>query len=286
VTGARGGWSAARKISPAERRLLAMASIDEGSFDSKLATVGLVADVSAAGRALAAQPTVALVSICLWWFPILVAAGTSGSPHRNPWLGAADVALLLVFCGWAGAERIFFLRHFAGRAVTLRHLLYLVKAFVGRFLALGLLAAVAMVVWSVLLSVLSGGGVKAQAPRSRIGTMAFTLALDVSLTFVPAALAFTTRSVRRALRIGFAMIRQTWPRCALYVLCPPLALNLNSVIYHPADLPMLRLLGAAALAVVALLAKGATVAFYLRQLPVNNDDGAAYIAGTDEPRAD
>ena len=262
-----------------------MAFIDEEPFDSRPATVGPIADLLAAARALVAQPTVALVSIGLWWFPILV-AGTPRLPHHKWALAIADLAVLLVFCGWAGAERIFFLRHFAGEPVTLRHLLYLVRPFMGRFLALGFLCGVAMVPWSVLVALTSGGGVKALGPRSRIGTIIFTIVLDFALTFVPAALAFTTRSVQRALRIGFAMIRQTWPRCALYVLCPPLALNLNSIVYSPADLPMLRLFGAAALAIVALLAKGATVAFYLRQQPVDNGDGAAHIAATAEPTAD
>ena len=256
-----------------------MTPVDEESFDSKPATVGPIADLSAAARALVAQPTVALVSIGLWWFPILVGAGTPGPPRRNLGLAIADLAVLLVFCGWMGAERIFFLRHFAGKPVTLRHLLSLVTSFMGRFIALGFLTGIALVVWSVLVAILSGGGVKALVPRSRIGPMAFTLVLDFALTFVPAALALTTRSVGRALRIGFAMIRQTWPRCALYVLCPPLALNLNSLVYRPVDLPMLRLLGAAVLAIVALLAKGATVAFYLRQQPVDNDDGAALLLG-------
>ncbi len=257
-----------------------MAPIDGESFDSKPALVGPIADLSAAARALVAQPTVALVTIGLWWFPILVAGGPSGSPYRNLALGIADLAVVLVFCGWVGAERIFFLRHFAGKPVTLRHLLSLVEPFMGRFLALGLLAGIAPLVLLVPLTLLWGGGVKALVPRARIGTIAFALALDFALTFVPPALAFTTRSVRRALRIGFALIRQTWPRCALYVLCPPLALNLNNLVFRPGDLPMLRLLGAAFLAIVALLAKGATVAFYLRQQPVDNDDGAAHIAAT------
>lgn len=261
-----------------------MAPLHEEPFDSEPAPVGLIADLWAASRALMAQPTVALVSIGLWSFPILMAVATPGTPRRNLGLAIANLAVLLVFCGWAGAERIFFLRHFAGKPVTLRHLLSLVKPFIGRFLALGFLAGAAMATWWVLLRILSGGNLKAALPRSGIGMMAFTVATDFALTFVPAALAFTTRSVPRALRIGFAMIRGTWPGCALYVLFPPLALNLNSLVY-PVDLPMLRLFGAAALAVVALLAKGATVAFYLRQRPVDADDGAAYIAATVEPTA-
>src|SRR6266436_2100774 len=53
--------------------------------------------------------------------------------------------------------------------------------------------------------------------------------MDFALTFVTPALAYTTRSAARGRGIGFAMIRQTWPRCAFYVLCPPLAVNILSV---------------------------------------------------------
>jgi hypothetical protein len=47
-------------------------SFDEAIPDSKPAPTGFVADVLSAARALIAQPMVALVSILLWWVPILM----------------------------------------------------------------------------------------------------------------------------------------------------------------------------------------------------------------------
>ncbi len=99
------------------------------------------------------------------------------------------------------------------------------------------------------------------------------VSMDFALTFVTPALAYTTRSAVRALRIGLAMIRQTWPRCAFYVLCPPLAVNILSVVY-PVSIPGARLVLDVVLALAWLLAKGAIAAFYLRERGSFSDDGA------------
>src|SRR5207247_11202300 len=76
---------------------------------------------------------------------------------------------------------------------------------------------------------------------------------DFLLTFVTAALAYTTRSAVRGLAMGVAMIRQTWPRSALYVLCPPLALNLLHVI-HPVSGRTVGLAISSVLVLISLLA--------------------------------
>ncbi len=110
----------------------------------------------------------------------------------------------------------------------------------------------------------------------------FFVAMDFALTFVTPALAYTTRSALRALGMGLVMIRQAWPRCALYVLCPPLALNLLHLVY-PVGSVTVGLAISSVLVVVSLLAKGAIAAFYLRERGSYSDDGAAYITWEDEP---
>jgi len=94
------------------------------------------------------------------------------------------------------------------------------------------------------------------------------LPLDLALTFVTSALVFTTRSARQALRIGLAMIRQTWPRSGLYLLCPPLALNMLNSIY-PTEILVVNVVTTAGLGLLALLTKGAIAAFYLRERSVS-----------------
>jgi hypothetical protein len=136
-----------------------------------------------------------------------------------------------------------------------------------------LLGAIA---WIIPFALIGGGSPKTHPVAFRVAATSFTVFVDFALTFVPSALAFTTRSLRGALQIGFAMIRRTWPRCALYVLCPPIALNVYNFAF-PTDLPVLRLVVVAVLAAIALLARGATAAFYLREQSVSSDDGAAHI---------
>jgi hypothetical protein len=142
----------------------------------------------------------------------------------------------------------------------------------GRFLRLGLLVGIVAV---PLLFVVAGhhDGAAAHASRTtarRIGLMAITVPLDLALTFVTSALVFTTRSAWQALRVGLGMIRQTWPRSGLYVLCPALALNMLNAIY-PTDILLVRVVTTAALGLLALLAKGATAAFYLRERSASAD---------------
>jgi hypothetical protein len=93
------------------------------------------------------------------------------------------------------------------------------------------------------------------------------VAFDVALTFVVPALALTTRSVREALRIGMAMVRDAWPMSAWYVLAPGLTLtvlsNIADYAYRPNEALQVTLV--VSTAILALLAKGAIVAFYVRQ---------------------
>jgi hypothetical protein len=49
---------------------------------------------------------------------------------------------MVIMAGWYGAERIFFQSQLAGRAVSLRHLVGLVRPFAGRFVRLGVIFGV------------------------------------------------------------------------------------------------------------------------------------------------
>ncbi len=249
----------------------------ETSLDAKLAPGDFVADVSFAARALLSQPAVVIVPVLLWSLPI---TSTAGARHPNPWLLIVYSVGMLFSIGWMGAERIFFLRHHEKQPVTMGELLGLVTSFFGRFFALGLLFLLAFFFWAVPLMMLCQP-LAAHPIRYHLGIALFMTAMDFALTFVPSALAFTTRSVRRALRIGYWMIRRTWPRCGLYVLCPPLALNFINAVY-PMHLTSVRLAVTAGLTVIGLLAKGATAAFYLRERLPFGPDGAAHIAAADE----
>jgi len=196
---------------------------------------------------------------------------------------AAALALQLFRLGWYGAERIFFQRQLEGRPVALPHLFRLVKPFVGRFLVLGVLCLTVIVAFFFALARVLGIAMPdhltdANTPMPvKLIIAHLALGADFSLTFVTPALAYTTRSAVRSVRIGLTMIGQTWPRSALYVLCPPLALNLLNYIFPVGGL-VLQLTITFGVTLVGLLAKGAIAAFYLRERGSYSEDGAAYIS--------
>jgi len=240
------------------------------SLDEKLAPQDFVADFVWAARAVLKQPQVALVTIALWCSPFLLLVGSPRTAKIAAVL--ASIFVLFLMCGWNGAERLFFLRQHEGKAVTLGDLLRAAPRFAGRFARLGFLFAMATAPFVFLPGYLLGRHAVVAGHASSTSPPQWPVALvvvvmDLLLTFVTSALVFTTRSARRALRIGVQMIRQTWPRSGLYVICPPLALNMLNSMY-PTQIQLVRIATTAGLAVLALLAKGATAAFYLRECPV------------------
>ena len=251
-------------------------------LESTSSRIGFGADLASAAQALISQPSVPLVSLAVWLLPSVIIASTVPG-HRSVGPVLAIMLATTVFqLGWYGAERVFFQRRFHGEPVAVRHLLGLVGPFIGRFFAVGL-------PFGIVLSGFYFTAFRVHRPVGgpmpgwfHVGAGLFLLAMDFALTFVTPALAYTTRSALRAMGIGVAMIRQTWPRSALYVLCPPLALNLLHMI-HPFSGRTVGLAISSVLVVVSLLAKGAIAAFYLRERGSYSENGAAYITAQDEP---
>jgi hypothetical protein len=173
------------------------------------------------------------------------------------------VALLTV--GWPGVQRAWYLRTFTGRPMTLKEIPSLLSAYFARFFVAGLLIAVIFV--PVLVVVLLA------APDHRtdvyVGLAMAAVIADLALTFVTPALTFAAGTVTEAFGAGFRMIARQWPACALYVLIPPLALNL----FFRASRTMGpgRAIVLCVSALVALACKGATVRFYVRRAGVQSD---------------
>lgn len=188
-----------------------------------------------------------------------------------------------------GAERIWYLRLFRGEKITARELWRMTWAFFGRFAVLGLLFAIA---WSPVLIL----GFRSHAndpdsaekifstPAMWAASALLTIAIDFALTFVTPALAFSTRSVRGALRLGFRMLRQHWPRTAWYALVPPLAVVMMLRITEPTSVGVSGIAVSTGSALLNLWFKGATAAFYLRRVPVGSD-GAAFAPQTEASEA-
>ncbi|HEX4405097.1 MAG TPA: hypothetical protein VH560_09735 [Polyangia bacterium] len=243
--------------------------IDEQTLDEKLAPQRFVDDFVWAARALRAQPSVAMVSAALWVVPVVV----SWARTVNPYFVLAWLVITPIYFGWFGAERLFFLRQREEKKTTLRELVVAARLYAGRFFRLGVLVSLGLIpVWLIFIATLQYHSPthSSLGTSQRIMTIASIVLIDLVLTFVPSALVFTTRSTREALRIGWSMIRETWPRSGLYVLCPPLALNVLSTIYptHTQALQIAKMVG---VSLLALVAKGATAAFYLRERSASLD---------------
>jgi hypothetical protein len=249
----------------------------QDSVNESLEHRGFAQDFWWAFRALRSQPSVTVVSLIVTTLIPLWFALDSAVPHLpNLLIMPTVVGLYIVLLGWLGSERVFFLCRFEGRQVTVGHLLRLVKSFYGRFFRLGLVVAAPLMV----LGALAGAHIQdANTPALwwTVPVFLVMLAVDFSFTFVPPALAYTTPSVERALRIGFAMIRETWPESALYVLCPPLALGAVNLVTDPFGSRGLQVVTNGVIVFVGLLAKGSIAAFYLRERGARGDDGAASV---------
>ena len=220
------------------------------------------ADLAASLRAWATYPLVPALTAIFALLTLL--------PPPWTWL-TLPVGIFAI--GWPGTERMLYLRAYRGLPLLRSELLSLTRAFIGRFFVLGVVATIAM----------SGIGwvyAATEDPGVRLLAVAIgVLALDIFLTFATPALAFTTRRVSIAVRIGHRTLVEGWPHSAWYALVPPLA-TLIVLRLLPESVVSLRgqlaLTGAGAL--LNLWFKGAVAAYYLRRHPAG-DDGAAHATG-------
>ncbi len=232
-------------------------------------------DLRASLRAWASAPLLPVISVGLYLMVYI----------PDPWWWLALPAVLFAV-GWLGTERIWYLRIYRDEPVTPGELQRLTRAFFGRFMRLGLVAAL---LWAPLLILAIRNADPEQAeeafttPAMWIASAVLSVIIDFTLTFVTPALAFSTKRVGQALRLGLGMLRDHWPRTAWYAIVPPLAVLLMFRIAEPSSVGIVpRLLIAAGSALLNLWFKGATAAFYLRRVDVG-PQGAAFDTDTEPP---
>ena len=252
---------------------------------------GFLADVRSALRVLIDRPLLPLITVFLWGVPVLF----------PPALGFLAFGIQIFALGYPCTERLWLLRGMRGESFTLEQAFQRNWSYFGRIIRLGLLLggpAAALIVAALLIF---------------RDVLAFLVALalvglvgDFALTFVMPALAFTTRSVRDALALGVRMIRSEWPKAALYVLIPPFAILLIAQLVPtvatfrhvrdsfdaikagrrpPSISESIRVVSAGLstlAALIGLLFKGATAAFYARRLDV--PEFGASTGSEDRPR--
>lgn len=199
-------------------------------------------------------------------------------------LAAFALGMALFQVGWVGTERIWYLRGYRGLSLTPREALRFTGAFLWRYFGLGLLVMIPYIVVLIAVSIAVALWVDDPGVRRTIAFGVPLLFVDVWLTFVTPALAFTTSRVSQAVGIGWRMLKAGWPGTAWYALLPPMAVLAITYTRSPEDteFSLVWVLASGGAALLNLLAKGATAAFYLRQSETGND-GAAF---SDQPAAE
>jgi hypothetical protein len=239
--------------------------------------LGFLADLRTSARVLRDRPLLPLLSVAIWTIPALI------PPAFTP----VTLPVSLFAIGYPGTERLWFLRGLRGEDLTWSDVWHHTLHYFVRFLLLGLIIVPGGIVGAV-----AGGLIGWSLVGAFVGLVVASLLLDFGLTFVTPSLALMTARVPEALRTGLRMLKTEWPRNALYVLVPPLAVlliirlgpsidvvrdvdrqlraSMHGRPLRPVHVPYRPLAAgvAAAAALLGLWFKGATVAFFVRRVDV------------------
>ncbi|HXJ48760.1 MAG TPA: hypothetical protein VNF91_06305 [Candidatus Acidoferrum sp.] len=238
-------------------------------------------DLEKALRAWGAAPALPIVSAVLGLLTELSSIAEPGlhaAAPGVPWFALLTFIswpFLLFWTGWLGTQRLWYLRIFRGQKLSAPEAWRLSRHYLGRFLVLGLIVGLpisalifAVIVREAQTAADTGAVTPSQLPGWTTGVfLAYWFAMDVLLTFVTPALAYTTRHVREAIAIGWSMLRTTWPRCAVYALLPPLTLVAFAT-YNPSAVSPLGLFVISVMStLLGLVTKGAIASFYIDHGP-------------------
>lgn len=229
---------------------------------------GFRADLRATLTAWRAAPMLVVVGVAITLVGLL-----SGDAFLPSLVWAA------VVIPWSGVQRVWYLRVFRGQPISDSEFVRLLLDFFGRFLRLGLLLLPAGVPVMIVFLVVPADSRRVAGPAAIV---VMGILVNVALTFVTPALAYSTRRVRRATRIGLGMIRTTWPACGPYVLLPPIATSALSVPYVMDS--VVRPVGTIVSTLALSLFIGANARFYLRRFPTG-EFGAIPTGPEDGERA-
>jgi len=240
-------------------------------------------DVKESVRAWRVAPLLPLITLALqlaFYLPQFQIRGLPGPAELLA--GIAILGGMLFYIGYVGTERLWYLAAWTRRPFGLRDVWTNSWRYFGRYLALALITMILSLMFFVPGAVInaifdlgwSGTGPEMITP---------TILIDVWLTFMTPALAYSTDRTSEAISIGWRMLKDHWRHCFIYALAPPLA---GIVLLQRASPELLATplrLGLAFIGTLVYLAlKGATAAYYVRHYPVSVEELAA--AGRERPR--
>lgn len=179
-------------------------------------------DLVGAVRALARVPLVPLITIGL----VVLGAALTGQ------IFFVSLPLSLFETGWAGTQQIWTLGVEVDRPVSTDEVWLVTWRYVGRYFLLSLSYAPIMILLTYILIWRQDGLVFSDNIRY---VFAGPLVLiEIALTFVVPALAFSTRSLRQAFRIGLRLLRRNWRRDFVYAIAPAVTLQSAYTFISPA----------------------------------------------------
>lgn len=248
------------------------AHMEGAAVSASIADLGFRGNIVASARAVFSAIAVPGITVAFALASIAFSPSrqTGSSIFRLVFVGL----LSITWAGWFGVERIFFLRRFRQQDLGLIEGVRLVPRFIPRYLLLAVLSILPIFAIAVAQFVTYRVAPYSLVPGSTFVRIAMHfllwlgawLAIDIVLTFVTPALAYTTTDAIEGLRVGWRFMKAQWPSSAPYALIPMLALFAVSLT-AAAQLPLVaRLAVAAASALVTLIFKGATARFYLSKL--------------------
>lgn len=207
----------------------------------------------------------------------------------SPW-NLFFLPVMIISLGWPGTERIWYLRIFRGLPVTAGELWRLTRAFILRYLFLGLAVFLPLLVIAFIAGSVTAGEFGPRpdpAPPGFLIPISLGLVLlQIALTFVTQALAYSTTQIGTALRMGISTLRAEWPRSAWYAVIPAISSQLAWAFEQNVNSFELRPVAQGVIWTLLILwFKGATAAFYLRRHEVG-DSGAAFEESPEVTAAD
>lgn len=223
-------------------------------------------DARRALRCWSADPRLPLVSLgfailgSIWGF---LASGTGAGG-----LELIGAVVFIFFIGFHGTQRVWYVHVDRGSRPDGDDLWRLTRQLRWRFLRLGALSTLLLVVpVSLVFYAASSGG----KPQPWMLVLQFAV-LDVVLTFATVTMAFYDSTAWKAVRHSLIVIRQQWPTCAWYVFVPALTLQLVTLLPRGSvAAAAVDFVASLVVAMVALVIKGATVLFYSDRYPTLDD---------------
>jgi hypothetical protein len=230
-------------------------------------------DLRSALTACLASPLLIVVTVLLQAGP--TALNAAARNHSLAFLSTIAVVIEFATIGFYGAQRVWLFRLFRESTLPISDAYTLTRGYFGRFFRLGIRMALVMSPFLIAIVAIGATSHSAAAHNALLITAiagAGGLVIDTLFTFVVPELTFRTASAREAWTSGTALLRESWPHSAWYVLTPGIALLAAANAFGESH----RTIWAAGIesalaAMLGLAFKGAILAYYLRLRPDTPD---------------